>query len=71
MASTQSFAGDFSSQLHQLNGNHFHGPVSISSPGHGQENPTSTQPDPKRNWSGNDADEGSESGLGQGLSWDG
>ncbi|KAL3468771.1 hypothetical protein BJX99DRAFT_269126 [Aspergillus californicus] len=64
MASTQSFAGDFSSQLHQLNGNHFHGPVSINSPGQNDwRNSTSMQSDPERNWKHDEADEGSKSGL--------
>ncbi|KAL4869948.1 hypothetical protein BDV12DRAFT_184886 [Aspergillus spectabilis] len=71
MASTQSFAGDFSSQLHQLNGNHFHGPVSISSPGQNDwRKPTSMQSDPERNWKHGEADEGSNSGLSEGLSWE-
>jgi hypothetical protein len=72
MASTQSFAGDFSSQLHQLNGNHFHGPVSISSPGQNDwRMPISMHSDPEENWKHVEADEGSKSGLSEGLSWEG
>jgi hypothetical protein len=32
MARTQNFPGDFKSKSHQLNGNHFHGPVSFHAP---------------------------------------
>jgi hypothetical protein len=75
MASTQQFAGDFSSQLHQLNGNQFYGPVSVSAPdpkdrGH----LTAAQGDSRRKLAKQSHDEVNkefESSLSEDLSWDG
>jgi hypothetical protein len=75
MASTQQFAGDFSSQLHQLNGNQFYGPVSISAPetkdrGH----LTAVQGGSRGRFaeqSGDTLDEGYYFNSTKGLSWDG
>ena len=74
MARTQQFAGDFSSQLHQLNGNQFYGPVSISATGPEDRRLTAVRGHSRGKFaeqSYNDVDNEFESGLSEDLSWDG
>jgi hypothetical protein len=75
MASTQQFAGNFRSQLHQFNGNHFYGPVSITaSDSKDGRNLIAVQDDSRRKGmerSRGEVDEQSKSSLSEDLSWDG
>ena len=74
MARTQQFAGDFSSQLHQLNGNQFYGPVSISAMGPKDRRLTTVQGDSRGKFaeqSHNEVDDEFQSSLSDDLSWDG
>jgi hypothetical protein len=75
MASTQQFAGNFGSQLHQLNGNQFYGPVSISAPdpkdrGHLTAVQSSSRRESAERSHG-EVDKGFGSSLSEDLSWDG
>jgi hypothetical protein len=75
MASRQEFAGDFSSQFHQLNGNHFYGSVSISAVDpKDRGNPTSPQSNSRRKFAERSHDEfekGAEPSPSEDLSWEG
>jgi hypothetical protein len=75
MTGRQQFTGDFSSQLHRLNGNNFYGPVSIATPDPKERGIlTALQGEHRRKLAGRDEDEVDERleiRLKEDLSWDG